>query len=76
MVSLMRCVLNGSVDVFPFEEGVVGQNFVEARAVRQKLKNVDPTETLAANARTPPTFSFIDGDSFESVCAHMKSDCF
>jgi len=63
MISLMGRVLNGRVDVLWFEECVVGQNLVVARAIGQEFENVGHTETLASNAGTASAFTFFDGDS-------------
>ncbi|HUQ95472.1 MAG TPA: hypothetical protein VM120_27580 [Bryobacteraceae bacterium] len=72
VVGLMGRVLDGGVDVLTLKEGVVSKNLIVARAIGQKFKNVGDTNTLAANAGTAPTFAFFDGDSFESVCAHIE----
>ena len=71
VVGLVGRVFNGGVDVFPFKERVVGQNLVEACAVGQEFEDVGDAKTLAANAGTAPAFALFDGDSFESVCAHI-----
>jgi len=72
VVGLMGRVLDGGVDVFTLKECVVSQNLIVACAIGQKFENVGDTDTLAANAGTALAFAFFDGDSFESVCAHIK----
>ena len=72
MIGLVRGVFNRRVDVLPFEEGVVGQNLVKAGTVREKLKYVADTHALPANTGTAPAFTFFDGDSLESVGAHIQ----
>ena len=73
MVGLMGRILNGGVDVLPFEEGVIGENLVETCAAGQKLKNVGYTNALSTNAGAASAFAFFDGDSPESIGAHTRA---
>jgi hypothetical protein len=50
VISLMRRVFNGSVDVLTFEKCVVRENLLEGRALGQKFENVCDAKTLTANA--------------------------
>jgi len=70
---LMGCVFNSGVDVFAFEERIVGKNLVEARAVCKEFKHVGYAKTLATNARTASPLAFFNGDSLESVVAHIRN---
>ena len=72
MVGLMGRILNGGVDVLPFEEGVIGENLVETCAAGQKLKNVGYTNALPTNAGAASAFAFFDGYSLESSGAHIE----
>ena len=68
----MSGVLNGSVDVFAFEESIVSQDFREACPIGKKLKDVSDANALAANAWTASALAFFQRDSFQSVGVHIR----
>jgi hypothetical protein len=72
VVGLMSCVFDRGINVFTLEEGEVSQNLIVACAIGQEFENVAYTDTPAANAGTPSTLAFFDGDSLESFCAHIE----
>ena len=67
----MRRILNGGIDVLAFKEIVIGKDLVEVRAVGEEFQNVRDPQALTTNAGAASAFAFFNGDSFESIGAHM-----
>lgn len=49
--------------VVGLKEGIIGQNFLPVRAMRQQLKNVFYAHPIPADAGPPSALAGLDGDS-------------
>ncbi len=49
MVELQGRVVNCGQNIFPFEERIIGEDFLKRRARAEQLQNVYDTHALAAN---------------------------
>lgn len=70
MVRLMSGVLDGRINIFPFKEGVVGENLIQIRSSGKKLEDVGDTDALPTNAGAPPAFASLNCDTFEPFDGH------
>lgn len=73
MIQLLRRIFDGGQDIFPIEEGVVGQNFIHRGPRAQQREDVAHADAQPANARTAAALAFADRDSAQTLRSH--TDC-
>jgi hypothetical protein len=68
VVEILGGVLEARADVFPLQIRVVRKNLILCCPGSEHFKNVLDPNTHVANARSPPAFSGLNGDSRLSGC--------
>ena len=75
MVGLMRSVFDRCQDVLSLQVRIVLEDLIERGPRPEEFQDVRYANPHSANARTPPTLAFVNGDSLEPFCGHIASLC-
>jgi hypothetical protein len=70
VVGLASRIFNGGKNIFPFQEGVISENFFEGSAARQEFQDVGNAETESPNAGAASALSFLHGYPLQPFDAH------
>ena len=72
MVCLMGSVLDGCQDVLSLQVRIVLEDLIEGGPRPEEFQDVRYANSHPANARTPPTLAFVNCDSLQPFCGHIR----
>jgi len=70
VVGLASRIFNGGKDIFPFEKGIIGEDFFIGSPARQEIQDVGNAEMKTPNAGAASALSFFDRYSLQPFVAH------